>query len=55
MVLLRMMLRLFTSIFETMYPSKEDETKYAWMLLGLIVFFMAAMAAMTVVMLRAMR
>ena len=55
MVLLRMMLRLFTSIFGTTHPSEEDETKYAWMLLGLIVFFMAAMAAMTWVMLRVMR
>ncbi len=55
MILLRMMLRLFTSIFGTTHPSKEDEAKYAWMLFGMIVIFIAAMAAMTWVMLKVVR
>jgi hypothetical protein len=55
MFLLRMMLRLFTSIFGTTHPCKEDEAKYAWMLFGMIVIFIAAMAGMTWVMLKVVR
>jgi hypothetical protein len=46
MFLLRMMLRLFTTIFGTTHPSKENEAKYAWMLFGLIVAIVVAMAGM---------
>jgi len=47
MVLLKMMLRLFTTIFGTTHPSKENEAKYAWLLFGLIVAIIGAMVVMT--------
>ena len=46
MTLLRMMLRLFTSIFGTTHPQKEDEDRYAWMLFALIVVIVGTMTAM---------
>jgi hypothetical protein len=55
MTILKMMLRLFTSIFGTTHPAKEDEEKYAWMLFGLIVVTIVAMVGMTVVMVRVLR
>lgn len=55
MVLLRMMLRLFTTIFGTTHPSKEDEAKYAWMLFGLIVAIVFAMALMTLLVMKFVR
>ena len=45
MVLLKMMLRLFTTIFGTTHPRKEDENTYAWLLFGLVMAIIAAMAA----------
>jgi hypothetical protein len=41
--LLRMMLRLFTTIFGTTHPNKEDEAKYAWLLFALVVAIVVAM------------
>lgn len=55
MFLLRMMLRLFTTIFGTTHPSKEDEAKYAWMLFGMVLIFIAAMVAMTWITLKVLR
>jgi hypothetical protein len=55
MILLRMMLRLFTSIFGATHPTREEEDKYAWMLFGLLVLFVAGMAAMTWLMMRLVR
>jgi hypothetical protein len=52
MVLLKMMLRLFTTIFGTTHPAKEEEDKYAWMLFGLIVVMAVAMAAMALIVVR---
>ena len=46
MFVLKMMLRLFTTIFGTTHPAKDEEEKYAWLLFGLIVVIVAAMAAM---------
>lgn len=43
MALLKMMLRLFTTIFGTTHPSKEDEDKYAWMLFAMVVVIVIAM------------
>jgi hypothetical protein len=54
MILLRMMLRLFTTIFGTTHPSQEDEAKYAWMLFGLIVVIVAGMAAVALVVVKMM-
>jgi hypothetical protein len=45
MVLLKIMLRLFTTIFGTTHPAKDEEDKYALLLFGLIVLIVAAMAA----------
>ena len=52
MVLLKMMLRLFTTIFGATHPSKEEEEKYAWLLFGLVVLIVAGMAAMAWVVVR---
>jgi hypothetical protein len=54
MTILKMMLRLFTSIFGTSHPSKEDEAKYAWMLLGLIVVTVVAMIGATLIVVQLM-
>ena len=55
MIILRMMLRLFTSIFGTTHPAKEDEAKYAWMLLGLVVAIVGAMGLMTLFVMKFVR
>jgi hypothetical protein len=55
MILLRMMLRLFTSIFGATHPTREEEDKYAWMLLGLIVSIVFAMGAMMLLVMRFVR
>ena len=55
MILLRMMLRLFTTIFGTTHPRKEEENKYAWMLFGLIVVMVAAMAGVAWTVMNLMR
>jgi hypothetical protein len=55
MTLLKMMLRLFTTIFGTTHPAKEDEDKYAWMLFGLILVMVFGMAVMAVIVVRLVR
>ena len=55
MIILKMMLRLFTSIFGTTHPSKEEEAKYAWMLLGLIAVTVLAMVGVTLLIVRVMK
>jgi hypothetical protein len=55
MTILKMMLRLFTSIFGTTHPSEEDEAKYAWMLLGLIVVTIVGMVGAALLMVQLIR
>lgn len=55
MVLLKMMLRLFTTILGTTHPSEEEEGKYAWLLFGLILLIVVAMAAVAVVVVKMTR
>ncbi len=54
MTLLKMMLRLFTSIFGTTHPTAEQEERYAWMLFGLVVVIVAAMAAVAWIVVKVM-
>ena len=55
MILLKMMLRLFTTILGTTHPSQEEEGKYAWLLFGLILLIVVAMAAAALVVVKMMR
>ena len=52
MPILRMMLRLFTSIFGTTHPSEEHEDKYAVMLFATVLFFLLLTVGATWIALR---
>jgi hypothetical protein len=48
-------LRLFTSILGATHPSKEEEDKYAWLLFGLILLIVVAMAGAALIAVKLMQ